>query len=205
MISRSLPWISSGYHPEPVWAQNTISPQINWNIDTKWVVLSVKWPYLERRLRYHLQSIYILPRPLPIYGIDRLCVIYWYSSTSNTSNFHPWIQVTSHQWLHERKQAQSLTRIWWPVFGAHPFDTVTNHQEAFCVCMCVLCVRWYVWIMCVCVCLSVCLSACPVCVCTYVLVVCWVCLCVLVCRLPSILFVWPLECPRMFATAVWGM
>ena len=96
----------------------------------------------------------VVHSPPPIYGIDRLCGIYWYSSTSNTSNFHPWIQVTSHQWLHERKQAQSLTRIWWPVFGAHPFDTVTNHQEAICVCINVYvsCMRADTCLSCVSVC-----------------------------------------------------
>ena len=48
----------------------------------------------------------VVHSPLPIYGIDRLCVIYWYSSSSNSSNFHPWIQVTFHEWLHEYKALQ---------------------------------------------------------------------------------------------------
>ena len=99
--------------------------------------------------------------PLPIYGIDRLCGIYWYSSTSNTSNFHPWIQVTSHQWLHERKQAQSLTRNG----GQYLEPTllirslIIKNPFAF---VCVSCVCADTCLSCVCV--SVCFqSACPVC------------------------------------------
>ena len=128
-------------------------------------------------MQFHFIEWSQLYRVLPPYMALTVCVcgIYWYSSTSNSSNFHPWIQVTSHQWLHERKQAQSLTRIWWSVFGAHPFDMVTNHQEAFCVCMCVCLLRLYVCLVCVPVCLSVCVR---VSVCISLCVSACVCACV---------------------------
>ena len=136
-----------------------------------WWELDMEFHFIEWSQLYTVLSPYMAL-------IVCVCGIYWYSSTSNTSNFHPWIQVTSHQWLHERKQAQSLTRIWCQCLEPALLIRSLIIKKPFAF-VCVSCMRADTCLSCVnvCVFLSVCMSGLLKCKWLYV----YVSVCVSVC------------------------